>query len=162
MPSFNSEKAPESLLSQIVVTVNRKRVKALVDTGCTTTHVTTGVADSWSGASNIRVVDGREVKCCGETDSKIVVKNTLQRLRVIVLDKLIAGINVLLGLDAIDQLGRATIVKRQVKFGNQHETKKERGANSNNTIQLTKPRPCQIEDEDFRPHFDGDKRTVEW
>ena len=43
---FNSEKAPESLLLQIVVTINGKRAKALVDIGCTTTLVMTGITDS--------------------------------------------------------------------------------------------------------------------
>ena len=121
--------------------------------------VTTGVAEPWSGASNIRAVDDREVKCCGETDAKIVVRNI--PLRVIVLDKLIAGIDVILGLDAIDRLGGATIAKGQVKFRNQYVTKMARGANSNDIIQLTKPRPWQIEDEDFWAYFDGDKWTVE-
>ena len=37
-----------------------------------------------------------------------------------------------------------------------------RGANSNDTIQPTKPSPCQIENEDFQAHFDGAKWTVEW
>ena len=78
------------------------------------------------------------------------------------LDKFIAGINVILGLDAIDRLGGATIAKGQAKFRNQYITKMARGANSNDTIQLTKPTPCQIEDEDFQAHFDGDKWTVEW
>ena len=81
---------------------------------------------------------------------------------VIVLDKLIAGIDVILGLDTIDRLGGATIAKGQVKFGNQYITKMARGVNSNDTIQPTKPRPCQIEDEDFWAHFDGDRWIVEW
>ena len=104
---------------------------------------------SWSGASNIRAVDCGEVKCCGETDAKIMVRNIPLQFRVTVLDKLAVGINVILGLDAIDWLGGATIAKGQVKFGNQYITKMARGANSNDTIPLTKPRPCQIKDEDF-------------
>ena len=123
------------VLPQIV-----ERAKTLVDTGCITMLVKTGVADSWSGANNIRTVDSREVKCSGETDTKIVVRNILLWLQVIVVDKL-KGIDIL-GLDAIDRLGGATTAKGQVKFGNQYITKMARGANSNDTIQLTKPRPC--------------------
>ena len=52
---FGSETLLESLLPQIVV--NWKRVKALVDTGCMTTLVTTGFKDTWSGSSTIRVVN---------------------------------------------------------------------------------------------------------
>ena len=148
------------MLLQTVVTVNRKRAKALVDTSLTTTLVMTGFANSWSGASNIRVLDGREVKCCGETDAKIVIRNI--PLWLIVLDKFITGIDVILGLDAIDWLGGATIAKCQVKFGNQYVSKMARGVNSNDTIQLIKPRLCQIEDEYFQAHFECDKYTVEW
>ena len=54
----------------------------------------------------------------------------------------------LLGLDAIDWVGGAIIAYGQVKFGNQYITKMTKGANSNDTIQLTKLKPCQIEDED--------------
>ena len=38
---------PESLLPQVVVAVNGKRAKALVDTGCTTMLVKTGVAEQY-------------------------------------------------------------------------------------------------------------------
>ena len=78
--------------------------------------VLTGVTNSWSGASNIRAVDSREVKCFGETDAKIVVRNIPLQLRVIVLDKLVAGIDVILGLDAVDWLEGSTIAKSQVDF----------------------------------------------
>ena len=78
------------------------------------------------------------------------------------MDKLVAGINVVLARDAIDWLGGATIATSQVKFGNQYVTKMARGANSDDSIQPTKPRLCQIENEDFRAHFDGNKWTVEW
>ena len=124
-----------------MVIVNGKKAKALVITGCTTVLFTTGVADSCRWASNIRVVDSREVK--------IMVRNILLWL----------GIDMILGLDAIDQLGGATIAKGQVKFGNQSITKMAWGANSNDTIQLTEPKPSQI---DFQAHFDGDKLIVEW
>ena len=73
------------------------------------------------------------------------------------MDKLVAGIDVILGLDSIEQLGGATITKSQVKFRNQFITKMARGVNSNDTIQPIKPRPCQIKDEDFQAHFDDDK-----
>ena len=73
------------------------------------------------------------------------------------LDKLIAGINVILGLDTIDWLRGATIAKGQVKFGNQYVTKMASWVNSNDAIQSIKPRPSQVEDEDFQVHFDGDK-----
>lgn len=121
-------------MSQIVVTVNGKRVRALVDTGCTTTFVMTSVSDSWNGASNIRAVDGREVTCYGETDAKIIVRNMPLQLREIVLDKLVTGIDVILGLGVIDQLGGATIAKGQVKFDNQYMTRMARSAPSSGAI----------------------------
>ena len=35
-------------------------------------------------------------------------------------------------------------------------------ASSNDNVQPTKPRPFQIEDEDFQAYFDIDKWLVEW
>ena len=153
-------KAPGSLLPQIVVTVNGKKARALVDIGCTITLIRASVAEFWEGASNVRAVDGREVKCCGETVAKIVVRNIPLQVRVIVLEKLVTGIDVILGLDVIDRLGGATIAKGQMKFGRQGTVRVVR-ASCKDTVQPKNPRPFQIEDEDFRAYFDGDKWLVE-
>ena len=77
------------------------------------------------------------------------------------LEKVITAINVILGLDVIDRLGGATIAKGQVRFGRQDTARVVR-VSSNDTVQPTKPRLFQIEDEDFRAHFDGHKWLVEW
>lgn len=70
---------------------------------------------------------------------------------MIVPNRLIAGIDVVLGLDVIDRLGGATIAKGQAKFGNQSASKMTRSATRNNTIQPSKPRLCLIEHEEFWP-----------
>ena len=152
---------PGSLLPQIVVTVNGKKARALVDTGCTTTLVRAIVAEFWEGASNVRAVDGREVRCCRETVAKIIVRNIPLQTRVIVLEKLVTGIDMILGLDVIDWLGGATIAEGQVMFGRQDAARVVR-ASSNDTGQPTKPKLFQVEDEDFLAHFDSAKWLVEW
>ena len=48
-----------------------------------------------------------------------------------------------------------------MRFGRQDAVRAVR-ASSNDTVQPTKPRSFPIEDEDFRAHFDVDKRLVEW
>lgn len=59
------------------------------------------------GANNIRVVDGsRDVKRCGETNAKIMVRNIL-----IALDKLITRIDGILGLDVIDHREELQLLK---------------------------------------------------
>lgn len=102
------------------------------------------------------------MECCGEADAEIVVRNMPLRLRVIVLDRLISGIDVVLGLDAIDRLGGAIIAKGQVKFGNQSAPGVTGSVTRGDTNQPSKPRPCLIEDDDFRACFDGEKWMVEW
>ena len=62
-----------------------------------------------------------------------MVRNIPLQLQVTVLDKLIAEIDMILGLDAIDWLGGATIAKGQVKLRNQYVTKMASGVNSNDT-----------------------------
>ena len=158
---FLNGKVPGSFLPQIVVTINGKKTRALVDTGCTTTLVRASVAEFWEGANTVRVVDGRKVRCCGETVTKIAVRNIPLQVQVIVLEKLVTGIDVILGLDVIDRLGGASIAKGQVRFERQDAARVVR-ASSNDTVQPTKPKPFQIEDEDFRAHFDSDKWLEEW
>ena len=82
------------------------------------------------------------MRCFGETVTKIVVRN------IPVLEKLVTEIDVILGLDVIDRLGGATIVKGQVRFGRQDASRVVR-ASSKDTVLPTKPRLFQIEDKDF-------------
>lgn len=58
------------------------------------------------------------MECCGQANAEIVVRNMQLRLRMIVLNKLIVGIDMVLDLDMIDRLRGAKIAKDQVKFGN--------------------------------------------
>ena len=49
--------------------------------------------------------------CYGETVAKIVVRNILLQVQVIVQENLVTRIDAILGLDVIDRLGGATIGK---------------------------------------------------
>ena len=84
-----------------------------------TTLVRVSVTEFWEGASNVRMLDGREVRCCDKTVAKIIMRNIPLQIRVIVLEKLVTGIDMILGLDFIDWLGGATIAKGQVRFRRQ-------------------------------------------
>ena len=87
-------------------------------------------------------------------------RNIPLQVQVIALENLVSRIDLILVLDGLDLLGGATIAKGQVRFGRQ-DARVVRASN-NDTVQPTKPRPFQIEDEDFRAHFDSDKWLVEW
>lgn len=49
----------------IDILVEGRRVKDLVNTGCSTTLIFSNLVDRWNGRNNIKAVDGREVRCRG-------------------------------------------------------------------------------------------------
>lgn len=49
----------------IDILVEERRVKALVDTGCTTKLILSNLVDRWNEQSSIKAVDRREVRCRG-------------------------------------------------------------------------------------------------
>lgn len=50
----------------INIQVEGRRVKALVDTGCTATLILSNLMDRWNRQSNIKMIDKREVRCRGK------------------------------------------------------------------------------------------------
>ena len=155
------EMAPNESLAELVVTVNGRRARAFADTGCTTTLLARNIARSWSGASNIRAVDGREVKCLGETTAEVIVRGIPIVLRALVVDHLVGGVDVVLGMKAINQLGGGTFKDGQVTFGRCSATGMA-VVEGGEKIGAREPEDCRIEDEDFLATFDGEKWTVEW
>lgn len=153
--------APDEALPRLAVVVNGQRAMALIDTGCTTTLLARNVAKSWSGACTIKTVDGRDAKCLGETTAEVTVQGVIIMLRALVLDHLVGGVDVVLGMKAINQLGGATLREGQVTFGRLGAIGMV-GVEGSDKIGSQKPEACCIKDEDFLANFDGERWTVEW
>lgn len=61
------------------------------------------------------------------------------------------GIDVIIGMDAINEMGGVTLKKVEIKFGNVHCA-----------VAAHQPNVCKIEDKNFEANFDGEKWTVRW
>ena len=59
--------------------------------------------------SKLVAVDGREIICEGERNVELTVQGTQLGIKAIVLRRLIDGIDVVLGMDVISQMGGVVI-----------------------------------------------------
>lgn len=152
-------------LPVVEVGLSDEVVGALVDTGCSTTIVASWLAGRCSGVTTMVAFDGREVQCGGTKFMKIQVGDSQIKVKVIVSDSIIDGVGVILGMDAISQLGGVMISGNKVKFGTQICAS---GRQLCVTENRNKPGPekenasLTIEDKDFQAIFHGGKWTVTW
>ena len=145
----------------VAVNINGCFRRALVDTRCTTTIVhSTVVAERRSGSSYVIAFDGSVVQCKESGGLEITVGEVTITVDAIVVERIVKGVDVVLGLDAITQLGGVTIYNGMIKFGHVHvtatacvETISELADNNE---------ACIIRDTDFLAKFDGEFWTVEW
>ena len=133
--------------------MNGRKLRALIDTGCTTTLGIPEIAEDWNCKSRITVVDGGDVDCKGISLVKLVVCGMKLNINAVVMDRMVEGIGLVMGMDAIRQLGGVLINGDEVDFG---------AAKCAVAVYLSKD--CEvgkekeemiIEDQDFRAEFDG-------
>ena len=92
--------------------------KGLVDTGCTTTLVHSRIVKDYVGNVNyVTAFDGSAVRCTGNFNLVMVVSGVPIEINAIVVDNMMEGVDIILGLDAITRLGGVTVSGRQVTFG---------------------------------------------
>ena len=67
------------------------------------------------------------------------------------MNRITDGIEVIIGMDVINEMGSVTIKEAEVKFGDVHCAMAAHRLNV-----------CKIEDKDFEANFDGEKWMVKW
>ena len=92
-------------------------VKALVDTGCSKTIVSRTVVDRVEGEGSVVRFDGSEVQCKGSAGVSLVVSNVRVDLVVLVVDRLVDGVDMILGMDVIEKLDGVFVGKVKIVFG---------------------------------------------
>ena len=136
------------------------RIRALVDTGCSAVVIRACMVARPEGVSYMTAFDGREVECRGLCMLDLEVTGIPVRVRAVVIDSLVEGVDVVLGMELINQLGGVTICRNQVRFGGLQcsaavrEELTPRGSMGGGA--------CSIKDKDFTAVFDGEYWTVEW
>ena len=106
--SFGQVTALPSSLPIVTVRVGARPVgvKALVDTGCSVTILASHLVSISSGASVVVAFDGRKVECQGTTDVELWVSDRPVKVRAVVADKVVNGIDVVMGMNVIFQMIR--------------------------------------------------------
>ena len=151
-------------LPLINVEVNGHTATALVDTGCMTTLVDASIVKECNGVSYVTAFNNVSVKCRGWCKVKLLVRGTEVVVEAIVTEHLVAGIQVVLGMDIINQLGGVSIMGGVVRFGQKsveccnavvgNAKRDVVGASSDTTL--------HVEDKDFDAKFDGKEWIIRW
>lgn len=162
-------------------------MRALVDTGCSTTVLASRLVPKCEGkGSSLTAVDGREIICEGERIIYLTVQGLQLNVKAIILRRLVEGIDMVLGMDAINQLGGVVIADGEsVKFGKVMECLHDRTEEARCAVMVKRQQPaksdvvtgtsnrgaadkelrlepCKIDDRDFAARFDGERWEVEW
>lgn len=147
--------AKDDNLPVISIKVEGVSVRALVDTGCSTSLFRSGLIGECEGEGRIIAFDGRDVKSSGSCRVRVEVVGHALTVVGVAVEKLIGGVDVVLGMDVIGQLGGVTVCSGNVKFGlNICATVME---HQSETLHVH-----EIKDKDFVANFDGTNWTVEW
>ena len=92
-------------------------MQALVDMGCTTTMVRSSLVGERVGESWMSAFDRRKVRCGGERPVNLKVGGTLMEVSTVAIEHLVADLDVVLGMDVIEQLGGVMVKNDGVDFG---------------------------------------------
>ena len=103
----------------IMVKVGGRSFRALVDTGCTNSMIRGSHGEVVSGCTSVSAFDGSQVQCRGTVRVTCDVRGRELVIDMIVVETLIKGIDIVLGLDVINELGGVHIHGMAVKFGSE-------------------------------------------
>ena len=167
----------------IEVLVGERAVWALIDTGCTAKMVRSSLVGERVGESWMSAFDGRKARCGGERPVNLEVGGTPVEVNAVAIERLIGDLDVVLGMDVIEQLGGVMVRNDGVDFGvgqclmarnegYRAVTEREgpggpqrvqdpaRTLHGDDSEAEEAAEICTIEDKDFGAKFDGEAWTV--
>ena len=113
-------KVLSSSLPVVDILVGERVARHLVDTSYSTTILVSGIVGEFKGEGSRQVaVDGREIRCEGTRDVELIVQGVRLSVRAIVFGRIVDGVDIVLGRNAISRLGGVTVAcgKEAVMFG---------------------------------------------
>jgi len=132
------------------MSLNGRACLGLVDTGCFQTIVRSNLVGKPLRPKEILTVDDRIAQCEGEILCNLVVQGREVNINCLAMRRMIRGVDVILELDVIGNLGGVHVSNDGASFG--------LGAVSIKNRLHTE----SITDEDFKAVFDGKCWTVKW
>ena len=156
------------------ILVEGKPAAGLLDTGCSQTIVAERLVRhvSKQGETQVCVVGGVAVSCaCASIGLEI--SGVKLQLDALVLNELVPGFDVLLGMDAISHLGGVTVSSEGLRFlgaidkfdppAKEFCCAVQTGSDdSSHPLSTRKPTALVVEVVDFSARFDGECWTVSW
>ena len=140
------------------LTVSGKGVKGLVDTGCSRTIIRASLTKNWFGRSSVRAFDGLATECRGFAWVDLCVDGVTVKAKVIRAEKLIAGIDVVIGIDVLQRLGSVSFPGGSIVMDRVNGSK----VNDGKGTACVADESIHLEDKDFSGVFDGNFWTVQW
>ena len=140
--------------------LNGRRIRALIDSGSTSSIVNAKFAeDVYSSDSQIMNVNGQSITCDGGSTMKLNIAGVDMVHSFLVMRDFVRGVDVIIGLDVIRRLGGVIIKDGSVEFCRQvsHESVNPTLAACEEKIE-----PLVIDDPDFTATFQGSKWVVAW
>lgn len=93
----------------IDVLIGNKPARGLVDTGCSTSVGLYRHVSQCKGEIYISAFDGSQIKCKSAHRVRLRVNGDYVKLRAVVSDQLVNGVDLVLGVDVTDQLAGVTV-----------------------------------------------------
>ena len=143
--------APLRDIPVISVRVNGKPIRALIDTGCSKTIVSMHQVHGlrMNTGENVVAFDGSGKMCEGTCKLDVEVNGKQLCVLALISKQMIAGIDIILGMDIISEMGGVFVDRNSVHFQGEVAAS---GVNSEDVI----------EDKDFYARFDGESWIVRW
>ena len=99
------------------VRVGGRNLHGLIDTGCTDSMIRSDLVSSSGPSCSVLAFDGRVIQSRGRADVVIGVHEAEMSVNMIVVDEMLEGVDIVLGLDVIEGLGGMSMFEEQVEFG---------------------------------------------
>ena len=132
-------------------------IRALVDTGCTTTIADPRIVSAMSkNNEHIIAVDGSEVMC-SVGSLRLSIAGHDVNTQCLVLSSMLEQFKLVIGMDIIQQLEGVTITKTGQAEFKQFSIKQTLGV-----VSVHRATVLHIDDVDFYAKFDGNNWTIQW
>ena len=99
-----------------VIVEGESVAKALVDTGCMKSIVSSRLVDSCKGEVYVIAFDGSRVKCRGYQKLRLKICGIEMKIDVVVADNILSEVEIVLGMDIINYMGGVTVANGKVEF----------------------------------------------